>query len=60
MRSAVKTSIKDKVKIVYADPTPGELAIKALCDELEIARLQLQHNLTLHTKYLNDVTNTKE
>ena len=55
MRSIVKPSIKDTVKVVYANPTPGEVAIKALCDELEQARLQLQHALVLHTKYFNDI-----
>jgi hypothetical protein len=44
---------------VYPVLSDAESIIKELCDELDLARLQLEHTLTLHTKYLNTIK-TKE
>jgi hypothetical protein len=53
------TTTVNKVKVVYPVLSAAESIIKELCDELDSARLQLEHTLTLHTKYLNTIK-TKE
>jgi hypothetical protein len=61
MRTVKKlpTTNISKVKVVYPVLSDAESIIKELCDELDSARLQLEHTLTLHTKYLNTIK-TKE
>jgi hypothetical protein len=61
MRTVKKSPVTNnsKVKLVYPVLSDAESIIKELCDELDLARLQLEHTLTLHTKYLNTIK-TKE